>query len=273
MKGAASLKNFVVAPVGTFLASRTFMLCAPSPQWFVAVHLASLDPSEVPMVGELLGLPNSPGLAPRYDILYDVASVATMDRTTFSLFEDFVRKTIEFLVLRVGRFALVRPVGLPGHMFSGMFHEWLVPRLGENVRMFDVRDSALDWLAVPAGERAELEQTVDSFTGATPTIRAMRDLLADDLSGATLEAVAARLGTSARSLQRHLGSVGTTFREELARARIRGAQALLIDTEAKIESIAAELGFKSLAAFTTSFRTALGETPAAYREHRRQPFR
>ena len=269
MKAAASVTDFVVAPVGTFLARRTFILCAPSAERMVVVHLASLDHSELATVNELLALPNTPGLAPRYDILYDVGAVESMDRATFNIFEAFVRMTIDHVASRSRRFALVRPEGLPGHMFSGMFHDWLVPRLGEHVRMFEARDAVTAWLEFPDGERAEIETTIALFTRTTPLVREMREALARNLRVSSLGVVAAKLGTSARSLQRHLAEIGTTFRDELGSARIHAAQVLLVDTDDKIESIAVELGFKSFASFTTSFRAAIGETPARYRESRR----
>jgi AraC-like DNA-binding protein len=267
---AASAKDFVAAPVGTFFARRTFILCAPSAERLVVAHFASLDATEVSTVPDLVALPNTPALARRYDLIYDVSAVEAMDRATFTMFEAFVRMTIEHIANRTRRFAMVRPSGLSGHMFSGMFHDWIVPRLGESAQMFDERDAAFAWLAFPDAERTDVEHALDAFTHTTPLIRQMREALVRNQRVRSLAAVAMLLGTSARSLQRHLAATGTTFRDELARARIRAAQALLVDSALKIETIATDLGFKSVAAFTTMFRTAVGDTPAAYRDRRRR---
>jgi AraC-like DNA-binding protein len=270
MHPAVRAKDFVVAPAGSYLARRTFLLCAPSAQRLVVFHVASLAQGEEATVSDLLGLPDTPGLAPTYDLVYDVGAVATMDLPSFKLFETFVNLTIDFVAKRTRRFALIRPGGLPGHMFSGMFHDWLVPRLGKRVRMFDARSAAYAWLRFPPVERTAVDRAIDAFTRTTPLLRQMREVLASDLRAPSIARVAAKLGVSARSLQRHLGEVGTTFRDELADLRIRAAQALLVDTEDKIEWIASELGFKSRSAFAASFRAALGDTPIAFRERRRK---
>jgi len=269
VKAAASAQAFIAAPAGTFFGQRTFIICAPSTERLVVTHFAAFEPAEAAVVPMLVTLPNSPGMAPRYDLVYDISAVPAMDRPTFSLFEGFTRSVLDVLDARVRRMAVIRPAGLTGVLFTGMFHDWLVPRLGDRVQMFEQHDDAYAFLGFPAVERADLEQTIDAFTNTTPLVRQMRDLLASEPQLTSLDDVAERLGTSARSLQRHLGEAGTTFRDELAEIRIRAARAMLVDTDHKVEVIAAELGFKSVAAFTTMFKTAVGDTPAAYRDARR----
>ncbi|MFN0245884.1 MAG: helix-turn-helix domain-containing protein [Kofleriaceae bacterium] len=263
------MTHFVEAPAGAFFVGRTFLLCAPSRKRLVVAHVASLDATEVPMVDHLLALPSSAGLDERYDILYDVGAVETMDHTSFVLFEEFVRKTIDHLVSRTNQFAMVRPVGLAGHLFSGMFHDWLVPHLQGRIEMFTSRDAALEWLDFPGPERDAVEHELDLFTHTTPLLRQLRELLALEPRSPSLSVIAGKLHISARSLQRSLGDIGTTFRNEVTRARVRVAQAMLVSTDEKIESIARVVGFRSAAAFTTMFRAEVGQPPTTFRARHR----
>jgi AraC-like DNA-binding protein len=70
---------------------------------------------------------------------------------------------------------------------------------------------------------------------------------------------------SERSLQRSLGAAGTTFKDEIAEARIRAARRLLADGDEPLSAIAREVGCSSLQHFSTLFRKRTGETPSAFR--------
>jgi AraC-like DNA-binding protein len=80
-----------------------------------------------------------------------------------------------------------------------------------------------------------------------------------------IAAVARRLGTSRRTLQRTLAREGTTYLSILDRMRRASAEQLLRRRELAVSEIAYALGFKDLPAFHHAFRRWTGSTPGAFR--------
>lgn len=85
----------------------------------------------------------------------------------------------------------------------------------------------------------------------------------------SLTAVAKRLGTSARTLQRRLADLGVAYRELVERARERSARAYLADPAIGLAEVGYLLGFSDPSAFYRAFRRWSGETPGAYRARMR----
>ena len=86
------------------------------------------------------------------------------------------------------------------------------------------------------------------------------------LSGdVSLEQTARHLGTSPRSLQRHLRARGVRFRSLVEASRFQIAGALLQETDLSVHEIAAQIGYRSPGAFTRAFTRWAGRTPRAYR--------
>lgn len=79
--------------------------------------------------------------------------------------------------------------------------------------------------------------------------------------------VARALGLSARSLQRGLQALGTSFSEQLDALRRARAMQLLGEPEVSVREVAFMLGYADPRAFYRSFRRWTGRTPA---EHRRE---
>jgi AraC-like DNA-binding protein len=82
---------------------------------------------------------------------------------------------------------------------------------------------------------------------------------------AALDRVAVRLGMSSRTLQRRLGDLGTTWREEMELARHGQAVRLLRDTDLPLRTIAARLGYADARTLARAFVRWTGRTPAAFR--------
>jgi AraC-like DNA-binding protein len=80
-----------------------------------------------------------------------------------------------------------------------------------------------------------------------------------------IEWVAAKLGTTRRSLQRRLSMQGATFNTLIEQTLLRRAKALLCEGAAPITEIALQLGYADPAHFTRAFRRWTGVTPSAYR--------
>ena len=85
-----------------------------------------------------------------------------------------------------------------------------------------------------------------------------------------LESVARRLATSRRQLQRAFAEAGTTsFRDELARVRMKHARALLAADELPVRQVAVSVGYHQPAQFAKSFRRYHGQPPSTYRRENR----
>lgn len=92
----------------------------------------------------------------------------------------------------------------------------------------------------------------------------IRGLLADG-DPPSIDAAAAALGMTARTLQRRLTQRGTGFQAEVAALRCAMAKDLLRDPSRSMAAVAARLGFADVANFHRAFKTWTGATPAQWR--------
>jgi AraC-like DNA-binding protein len=95
----------------------------------------------------------------------------------------------------------------------------------------------------------------------------VRIALDDMMCGArpAIAQVAKSLGMSARTMQRRLGELGTTYQGVLEDARRRSARRLLADTDLGAGEIAFLLGFEEVNSFMRAFHGWEGTTPARWR--------
>ncbi|MGX5803441.1 AraC family transcriptional regulator [Bradyrhizobium sp. Arg314] len=100
-------------------------------------------------------------------------------------------------------------------------------------------------------------------TGVAGRIRKI--LLQDIANGPTLDAIAALLGTTTRTIRRQLSQQGTSFRELMDEVRSQVAIKYLRQTELTNEDIASALGFADAANFRHAFRRWTGKTPSEFR--------
>lgn len=101
----------------------------------------------------------------------------------------------------------------------------------------------------------------------------MRQTIREDLGGADLEGVAAHIGMSTRALQRSLQEADLTFRDELARERVKRACDLIDGGQTKLLAVALDAGFGKVASMNLAFERVLGvparaRASAARRESR-----
>lgn len=85
----------------------------------------------------------------------------------------------------------------------------------------------------------------------------------------TFDQVAARLGYSARSLQRQLESEGHQFGDLLNEVRRELALGYLADTDRPVTAVAGLLGYAAPSSFTRWFTQTFGMSPQAWRAERR----
>lgn len=119
-------------------------------------------------------------------------------------------------------------------------------------------------LRCAADTRPGTEPQVPGQDDELATIAAVMDLAVHE-DYPRVEWVAAKLGTTRRSLQRRLAAHGTTFIRLAEETLLRRAKALLSDERKPITEIAVELGYADPAHFTRAFRRWTGVAPSAYR--------
>lgn len=89
----------------------------------------------------------------------------------------------------------------------------------------------------------------------------------------TLDALAAELHVSARSLRRHLEAEGTSFRALCDEVLETLAEELLTTAHMKLEEVAARLGYAEPASFIHAFKRWKGISPHAFRDRHRRAAR
>lgn len=87
----------------------------------------------------------------------------------------------------------------------------------------------------------------------------------------SLEAVAARLHCSPRTLIRRLRAMNTSYHEVVDKVKKQRACELLGNAHLRIHEIAGALGYRDAGGFVRSFKRCLGVTPGEYRNQMGQP--
>lgn len=194
--------------------------------------------------------------------LVDVRKMAGVSPSAFAALLDFLQETRARWGDQVLRQALLCDQGPVTATAIGLLHH-VQPLY--SVEVFTDQAAALEWLGAPAIFARALEIMEAARSGASPLVQ--RVLAAFETLGvaATPEQVAAHLGTSARSLQRHLQRANTTLRDVRERARLELARRALQDSSLAITQIAPQIGFASASSFVAWFRVQAGETPQRWR--------
>jgi len=265
LRHVASPAEFLADPIGAAISGATFVLWVQTPERLGAIHLGAYEPRDAGTIAALFPLFDHPSLAPRYDILHDLGDLTAFDANMFGFFEGFLAAWIDVLERRVRRVAAVRPSGIVGGALAGLFHDWVASRL--DARLCDDRREAYAWLELAGAEIAQLEAAREAIA-EPPALRRVHDAIEQELESATLRSVALRLGMGARTLQRQLQHLGTSFRDEVGRVRIEAAKRKLLDTDDKVASIARTVGFASNASFSTAFLKLVGLRPSVFRVRR-----
>jgi AraC-like DNA-binding protein len=255
------------APVGRYLTGSFYLAWVFSPRLIGTVYFGRPSEAEFFMLEPLFKLPGHPHLHPPYDVLVDCASLEALPPSAFEFLSRYLEVAGSFAA-RMRRVAIVRPPGHAGIMLAGIFHELV--RASFPAALFADRAEAAVWLGHRAARVAcrELDRLLDSLLGAPPEVRRLQEYLEANLRRPSLPRAAQALGVSPRSLQRALRQANTSFRKQLAHARLRSAERLLLDGDGKLESVASQLGYSTRAHFATAFRRATGERPSEFRRRR-----
>ncbi|WP_083219073.1 helix-turn-helix domain-containing protein [Bradyrhizobium icense] len=112
-----------------------------------------------------------------------------------------------------------------------------------------------------------------------PSLQAVRAAIVASLrhGDATLDSTARALKISVRTLQRHLGRMGTSHSEMLAQVRLDMACRLLVNSSERLSDIAKFLGYTNASSFSRTFVRLMKVQPVVYRrqqlsrKHRQAP--
>ncbi|WP_347710914.1 AraC family transcriptional regulator [Bradyrhizobium sp. CB1650] len=101
----------------------------------------------------------------------------------------------------------------------------------------------------------------------SPPVDVVRATIAASLrhGDATLDRTARALKISVRTLQRHLGRMGTSHSEMLAEVRLEMACRLLAESSKRLSDIARFLGYSNPSSFSRTFVRLMRVRPVAYR--------
>lgn len=104
-----------------------------------------------------------------------------------------------------------------------------------------------------------------------PSSQTVRAAIAASLrhGDATLGGTARTLKISGRTLQRHLGRMGTSHSEMLAEIRLKIACRLLAGSSKRLSDIAKFLGYTNASSFSRSFARLMKIQPVVYRRQQR----
>lgn len=104
-----------------------------------------------------------------------------------------------------------------------------------------------------------------------PSSEAIRGAIVASLrqGGATIGQTARVLNISVRTLQRHLGRMGTSHSEMLAEVRLDMACRLLADSSKHLSDIAKFLGYSNASSFSRAFVRLMKIQPVVYRRQQR----
>ena len=130
------------------------------------------------------------------------------------------------------------------------------------IKPFATHNADLLAMLVP-GLDAELKNRF----GARSLVDDVREALTRRICGErpNVEKVARELGLSARTLQRRLEELDTTYQSLLDDVRHQSARRLLANTDLDASEVAFVLGFEELNSFTRAFRNWEGTTPSRWR--------
>jgi AraC-like DNA-binding protein len=101
-----------------------------------------------------------------------------------------------------------------------------------------------------------------------PSAQVVRAVIVASLrhGDATLDSTARALKVSSRTLQRHLGRMGTSHSEMLAEVRLNIACRLLVDSSKRLSEIAKFVGYSNASSFSRTFVRLMKIQPITYRQ-------
>lgn len=261
---ADSVEDYVSAPAGAFASGESFLCGCPRPDVYVAFLWGRPSGAAMRRAVQALAAETGPGVA-RHVSYFDCSALTGVDSEAFGVMVDFWRQIAPRQKELVTRQALVRPGGLTGAVVAGFFH---VFRPAYPARVFAAPGEACAWLGLDSAAAEPWTRQRDLARRLPRELFALRELLAGGRCH-TVDDAARALGLSRRTLQRRLEESVTSFGAEWDRARLELARRRLTESDEKLATIAAELGFSAPQHFSEWFARRLRMTPSAFRRAHR----
>ncbi len=257
---------FVKGPAGRYTVSRSCVV------WCASPSLCGLAFWGRPLANELLEIATIVEAYPQqmamtFDVVVDGRQVEALDGEALSVQMAWLWRHGAALLQRANIWSIVAEGTAVARLAQTM------PALTGRFAFRVTTDAAAAFRAVAGETGATLALDVDAIAanarGLPREIHRVRALLARRLD-ATIDDAAKELGLSTRSLQRSLGSQGTSFHQELVDIRFATACELLLTTDLKIAAVGARIGI-SERAVALLFRTKTGLSPLAWRAKQKTP--
>lgn len=263
LRRAATLEAFREDLVGSYTAGTTWVHAAVRPELFVVLLFDAPNEEDMRQLVESLRLELDEGVAPHRSLV-DAGGVARADLGAFETLGAYVGANRDRLSEQVTALSLVRPKGMEGAVVAGFFEVLGAPY---PVSVFEDTEAALSWLG--EDDPKALVEALEALTSASPTAGALRAFLTSNLDTPELDAAARALGVSSRTLQRRLETEGTTFQQEVLRARLAEAERRMLQSDAPLTTIALDAGFGTLQRFSTAFKRVHGLSASEWRAKKR----
>ena len=261
---ADGIEDFASAPLGRCIVGPTYLVWCATPDLQGANIWGTLDELALRELVAIGRYESHPGLAKRRRVLVDCQDVAHVDADAVVGFASLARDRVPMWASAIERQAVIVPAGLPGVLIGGA-----LPSVGAShpLRFVHDAEAALAYIDHPAARATHETATriTDAQRGHAVLISRLRAHLGRDLSSPTLESAAGALGMSARTLQRELARLDTSFSDELRRVRVAAAESLLIHSDLKIDAIALKVGFGNASRMSATLRRELNVTASGLR--------
>lgn len=206
-------------------------------------------------------------LRPPHAAYVDVRRLRVALAPSFGELAKFFATRADDLARAVTRGAIVRGDGMMAAVAAGFLAT--VPSTFSATTWTEPVDALVD-LGV-AKDRAPslaiaLERAYEEAAGTPHVIGALSDWLEQHLDDPSLDDAARALAIASRTLQRRLSESGTSFLDEIGKARVRVAQRMMLASDVPVSNVALDVGCASPQHFASLFKKLVGETPTAWRK-------
>jgi len=262
----SDVAQMLAEPRGRHVLGRTFAYFCVDETFFGFVMWGTPTVEDATLLCRVMECELRPGI-PRHHSLVHFGNVERVDAAAFDVLKQYVETHATALADRVaGQSVVFGRGGISSMVVAGYLAVFPPPY---PARAFGSTRDAIAWMFPARPELAEpVEALRELARGVAPVVAQLRALIETDLRTTSIAAAAAKLGCTARTLQRRLRDAQTTFQREHAHVQLAKAKQLLTETETKVAVIGLEVGFASASHFSQQFRKRTGMSPHAWRGRR-----
>lgn len=262
-------EEFLRSPIGHAVTGATYLIWCHAPDLAGSIQWGTPTERDVGEMIAVMDFIHHRAVAPTGCVLMDCRDIESVDGDVLLGFAERARELLVVWSPRIRGQAVVVPRGLAGILLAGA-----LPSLSPThpIRFVAEVDDAFDFLDHPQARAAYAAATAlaAEVRGGSVLVTRLRAAFERDLTSPRVEACAAALGLSVRTLQRELREVGTSFSDEVRRARVATAAELLRLSDLKIDAIAARVGLGTASRLTAALRRELGMTASELRVRARR---